>query len=252
MSDRYNTQPDDATLETTTACPDGLFNLAPGIQITLPFRDRNTGLRARMTADQTEQACARMGLRLPTRTESHLMQQKAVRVNWEALPTQAMCVAAGVDSQNAAAVNTFRDNNMSSFAWAQLEDAYLDAAIAALSWNQTTPLMEAKWWFRDSPFSPPPGRGYLIGLDQGGTFLQAGANPGSAGPHGSNAQYDYLTLSYGVVGKPLTSVVPGVAGVTQKKPAGNTPPVASRSYAPLLTVAGVVTAGLLAHEAGWL
>lgn len=252
MSDRYNTQPEDAVLETTTACPDGLFTLAPGCQITLPFRDRQTGLRARMTADQNEAAAFRMGLRLPTRTESHLMQSKAIAVPWEALPTAAMCTAAGVDPQNATAVNSFRDHNMSSRAWAELEDAYLDAARAQLNWNGQTPLMEAKWWFRDSAFSPPPGRGYLIGLNQNGTFLQSGASPGSQGPHGSSAQYDYLTLSYGVVGKPLTSVVPGVPGVTQKKPAGNTPAGVARNYGPLIAVGSLIAAGVVAHEVGWI
>jgi len=255
MADRYNTNPANAVLDAG-----GLYELAPGVRVSMPFRDSATGLRARMTADQNEAAAHRLGLRLPTRAEIDLL---AARGNpWKALPTSAMVSAAGFDPKNEAQVNAYRDQNMSSKAWAELEDQYLDQRAGSLS----PPYLEGKVWFRDSASSPPPGRGYLKGLwippmDAAGAhipghFVQAGAEPGSPGPHASNAQFDYLTLAIGVDGPPVgpPSTPSGPLWPIAAGASSSAPIVAglSRTTILLLLLAGSVAAYAYAREQGWL
>ncbi len=269
MSTPYNTNPANAILG-----PGGLYELAPGVRVTMPFRDAATGLRARMTADQNESVCHRLGLRLPTREEIDLLRDRGNP--WLGLPTGTMLASVGIHQPNwgdpdqvaayQSAVNTYRDANMSSLEWAKLEDTYLDQKAASLS----PPYLEGKVWFRDSPSSPPPGRGYLKGLwvdamtASGGAivpahYVQAGAVPGSQGPHGSNAQFDYLTFSIGVdgpsvgpsstpAGGPLWPI-PGAAGSATAAAASAG---FSRTTIFLLMIAGSVAAYAYAREKRWI
>lgn len=263
MSDRYNTNPDDAVLDAS-----GVKPLPNGTMVTpTPLRDSKTGLRARMTSDQGETALARMGMRLLTRDEVDMVRASFLISPWEALPTLPMLNAAGVDSSNVAAINTYRDNNMSSQAWAKLEDDYIDNSLTGAGWDGNTPVLVGKTWFRDGPNSPPPGRGYLKGLwsPTTQTYVQAGASAGSPGPHASNAQFDYLTFTYGAVGPRLSNlalgppVVPGV-GLPGKVPSSSSSSSSSggdvassmrKAFAIGFVAVGVGVVAL-AMEKGWI
>lgn len=264
MADAYNTNPANAVLV------GGLYDLAPGVRVSMPFRDSSTGLRARMTADQNEAAARRLGLRLPTRGEIDLLRDRGNP--WLGLPTPSMIAAQGIHVPNwadpadvaayQAAVNAYRDPRMSSKAWAQMEDTYLDAKAASLA----PPYLEGKVWFRDSASSPPPGRGYLKGLwveamNAGGAhipahYVQAGADPGSPGPHGSNAQFDYLTFSIGVDGPPVGPSSTPSGPLWPIPGGGSSGPIAaagiSRTTVFLLLAAGGVAAYAYAKEKRWI
>jgi hypothetical protein len=262
--DRYNTNPADAVLDAG-----GLYQLAPGIRATMPFRDSSTGLRARMTADQAEATAHRFGLRLPTRAEIDLLRDRGNP--WLALPTGAQLAAAGIAAPNWAdpsavaayqsAVNAYRDPRMSSREWAAMEDAYLDAHALA------PPYLEGKVWFRDSASSPPPGRAYLKGLwtdaitTAGGAripahYVQAGAAPGSQGPHASNAQFDYLSFAIGIEG-PSTGPLSTPSGPLWPIPSGSSPSSTtaaklSRGTLFFLLAAGGLAAYAYARDRRWI
>lgn len=164
-----------------------------------PLRDRRTGGYARLTYAGALAAASALGAELPTRADLDALHEFAKGAGLELapvlLPDAAMLREAGIDPENKAAVNAFRNANMASEAWARVHDQRVRAQLVTRGWDERRPVANAgKHWMAGAP----QGRAYLRGWRSKGKFIQTGPDPDKIGtdkgPH-DDGHHDYGTTT---------------------------------------------------------
>ncbi len=162
-----------------------------------PLRDRKTGGYAHLTYAGALTAARALGAELPSREDLDALADAAKAAGTELapviLPDGALSRSVGIDPANAAAVNAFRNANMTGEAWARIHDERVRAQLVARRWDGKGPVANAgKHWIAGAP----PRRSYLKGWRVGQKFIQTGpSKPGTdEGPH-DDRHHDYGTTT---------------------------------------------------------
>jgi len=116
--------------------PAGWLALPSGVQITcMPLVDRETSLYARLSPVQAAAWCAARGMRLPSAQELDQLHVRALHIDPVTLPTMDMLRAAGVPTNNQAAIDSYRNAHMRSKAWCEAHDEEVSKRLARAKWN---------------------------------------------------------------------------------------------------------------------
>ena len=127
--------------------PAGWLALPSGVQITcMPLVDRETSLYARLSPVQAAAWCSARGMRLPTAQELDDLHMRALHIDPVTLPTMDMLRAAGVVTNNQAAIDSYRNAHMRSRAWCEAHDEEVADRLAAVQWNNQPVANAGKHW----------------------------------------------------------------------------------------------------------
>lgn len=144
--------------------PAGFLGISTGYITKMPvWEGAASGLFCHWGAAEGAQRLAAWGMRLPTWQEYLELYKAALFIAPVTLPTVAMLRAAGVPASNQAAIDTWRDNNMSSRAWCEIHDRAVFALLSNAGWNGQPVANAGKHWCNDGAiygwWLHPPGKG---------------------------------------------------------------------------------------------
>jgi hypothetical protein len=131
--------------------PAGWLKISTGYITKMPvWEGAASGLLCHRGAAQAAATLAPWGMRLPTWQEYLELYKASLYIDPVTLPNAAMLQAAGISLSNQAAIDAFRNANMSSRAWCEIHDKAVFAALAKAGWDGKRAVANAgKHWCND-------------------------------------------------------------------------------------------------------